>query len=72
MNQNKLKRQYKLSGDLDESDLAAALDESVRAAVALGVHEQELVEQMLVSLRSTISNNVVRMPRKMYDSSAGP
>ncbi|HEY9775859.1 MAG TPA: hypothetical protein V6C81_19005 [Planktothrix sp.] len=73
MKQNKMKRLYKSSSDLGESDLTAALDESVRAAVVLGVSERVLVTRMLCSLRAALRTKIVQLPTKtMYDSSAGP
>jgi hypothetical protein len=68
-------KQTELKRDLEETDLAAALDESARAGIALGIRERELVDQMIARLRALTSGDVIGMnhePRKMYDPYAGP
>jgi hypothetical protein len=75
--QHKLKRQYKLKREYTYADLAAALDESAQAAVALRISQSDLVDRLLQRLRSIESpNNVVpfrtELQKPLYDPSAGP
>jgi hypothetical protein len=77
MNQNKLKRQSNLETKFAYDNLTAALDETIQAAVALGISEGELIERISKSfIKNACHNKIVpiMMPptRKMYDSSAGP
>jgi hypothetical protein len=59
--------------DSRETNLSAALDDVVEAAVALRVPEQELVAQLLDCLHKKTSSKVVPLyPHKMYDPQAGP
>lgn len=58
-----------------KSNLSAALDKTVEAAVALEISEQYLVKELLTRLKKRISGAVVPLnpqPQKMCDPSAGP
>jgi hypothetical protein len=79
MNQNKLKRQSNVETEFAYDNLTAALDQTVQAAVALGVSEREVLERLSQSFsknanacQSNIVPIMVPPARKMYDSSAGP
>lgn len=70
MNKLKINRQY------TETDLAAAIDQSVEAAVALAISEMDLVGRLLERVHSKSTNKVITLPvdpvRKMCNTDAGP
>jgi len=70
MNQSKLKQ------ELSETDLSAALDKSVEAAVALHISETDLVHLLMQHCHPECSGDVVGLHaephKKMFDPLAGP
>lgn len=65
----------KLERECTQSNLSAALDETVEAAVALRISEQELIAKMLERWQKRASSKVVSIypqPQKMFNPTAGP
>jgi len=58
-----------------ESELSAALDHTVEAAVALKMSETELTSRLVEEVHSRLASRIPLLPdlrRKIYDPSAGP